>query len=130
MFESKLTAVGYGFFIPFFFITSGMKFDLDTLVSSAGAMLKVPLFLGMFLLVRGVPALVLYRRILATRDRMALALLCATELPLVVAITTLAVETGHMHSSTSAALVGAAMISTLVFPLLALRLRRPEPAVA
>jgi Kef-type K+ transport system membrane component KefB len=128
VFESKLTAIGYGFFIPFFFITSGMKFDLDTLLSSAGAMLKVPLFLGMFLIVRGVPALVLYRRILNARDRMALALLCATELPLVVAITTLAVETGHMHSSTSAALVGAAMISTLVFPLLALRLRRPEPA--
>jgi Kef-type K+ transport system membrane component KefB len=130
VFESKLTAIGYGFFIPFFFITSGMKFDLDTLLSSAGAMLKVPLFLGMFLLVRGVPALVLYRRILNTRDRMALALLCATELPLVVAITTLAVETGHMRSSTSAALVGAAMISTLVFPLVALRLRRPEPAAA
>ncbi len=97
VFESKLTAIGYGFFIPFFFITSGMKFDLDTLLSSAGAMLKVPLFLGMFLIVRGLPALVLYRRILGTRDRMALALLCATELPLVVAITTLAVETGHMR---------------------------------
>ena len=66
VFESKLTAIGYGFFIPFFFITSGMKFDLDTLVSSAGAMLKVPLFLGMFLLVRGLPALVLYRRILGS----------------------------------------------------------------
>jgi Kef-type K+ transport system membrane component KefB len=130
VFESKLTAIGYGFFIPFFFITSGMKFDLDTLLSSAGAMLKVPLFLGMFLLVRGLPALVLYRRIFNARDRMALALLCATELPLVVAITTLAVETGHMRSSTSAALVGAAMISTLVFPLVALRLRRPEPATA
>ena len=84
----------------------------------------------MFLLVRGLPALVFYRRILgsprphgarpAVRDRV----------PLVVAITTLAVETGHMRSSTSAALVGAAMISTLVFPLLALRLRRPAPAPA
>ena len=130
VFESKLTAIGYGFFIPFFFITSGMKFDLDTLLSSAGAMLKVPLFLGMFLIVRGVPALVFYRQVLGARDRVSLALLCATELPLVVAITTLAVETGHMRSSTSAALVGAAMISTLVFPLVALRLRRPEPAAA
>jgi Kef-type K+ transport system membrane component KefB len=131
VFESKLTAVGYGFFIPFFFITSGMKFDLDTLVSSASAALKVPLFLGMFLLVRGIPALTLYRRVLGGRDRAALAFLSATELPLVVAITTLAVEGGHMRASTSAALVGAAMISTLVFPLVALRLRRdPEPAVA
>jgi Kef-type K+ transport system membrane component KefB len=129
VFESKLTAVGYGFFIPFFFVTSGMKFDLHTLVSSAEALLKVPLFLGMFVLVRGVPALLLYRRAMAARDRTALALLCATELPLVVAITTLAVETGNMRSSTSAALVGAAMISTLLFPLMALRLRRVSPPV-
>jgi Kef-type K+ transport system membrane component KefB len=131
VFESKLTAVGYGFFIPFFFITSGMKFDLDTLVSSASAALKVPLFFGMFLLVRGIPALALYRRVLEARDRAALAFLSATELPLVVAITTLAVEGGHMRASTSAALVGAAMISTLVYPLIGLRLRRdPEPEVA
>jgi Kef-type K+ transport system membrane component KefB len=127
VFESKLTAVGYGFFIPFFFVTSGMKFDLDTLVSSAETLLKVPLFLAMFVLVRGVPALLLYRRAMDSRDRVALALLCATELPLVVAITTLAVETGNMRSSTSAALVGAAMISTLLFPLMALRLRRARP---
>jgi Kef-type K+ transport system membrane component KefB len=130
VFESKLTAVGYGFFIPFFFITSGMKFDLDTLVSSASTALKLPLFLGMFLLVRGLPALVLYRRVLGARDRAALAFLSATELPLVVAITTLAVEGGHMRASTSAALVGAAMISTLVFPLVGLRLRRDQPAEA
>jgi len=128
VFESKLTAIGYGFFIPFFFITSGMKFDLDTLVASVGAMLKLPLFVGMFLLVRGVPALLLYRKVMSLRDRVSLAFLCATELPLVVAITTLAVATGHMRSSTSAALVGAAMVSTLVFPLVAFRLR-PAPAV-
>jgi len=129
VFESKLTAIGYGFFIPFFFITSGMKFDLDTLTASVGAMLKLPLFVGMFLLVRGVPAMLLYRQIMSLRDRVSLAFLCATELPLVVAITTLAVETGHMRASTSAALVGAAMVSTLVFPLVAFRFR-PKPAVA
>jgi Kef-type K+ transport system membrane component KefB len=130
VFESKLTAIGYGFFIPFFFITSGMKFDLDTLVSSVGAMLKLPLFVGMFLLVRGVPAMLLYRKVMSVRDRVSLAFLCATELPLVVAITTLAVETGHMRSSTSAALVGAAMISTLIFPLVAFRLRPATPVTA
>jgi Kef-type K+ transport system membrane component KefB len=130
VFESKLTAIGYGFFIPFFFITSGMKFDLDTLVSSVGAMLKLPLFVGIFLLVRGVPAMLLYRKLMSLRDRVSLAFLCATELPLVVAITTLAVATGHMRSSTSAALVGAAMVSTLVFPLVGLRLRPAHPVPA
>jgi Kef-type K+ transport system membrane component KefB len=124
VFDSKLTAVGYGLLIPFFFITSGMAFDLDALTSSTTALLKVPMFVALFLVVRGVPALLLYRGALALRDRMALAVYCATELPLVVAITTLAVEAGHMKTSTSAGLVGAAIISTLVFPLLGARLRR------
>jgi Kef-type K+ transport system membrane component KefB len=124
-FESKLTAVGYGFFIPFFFITSGMKFDLDSLLSSPGALAKLPLLLALFLVVRGLPAVLLYRGVMEdTRDRAALAFYSATELPLVVAITTIAVEVGKMRSSTAAALVGAAMLSTLIFPLVARGFRR------
>ncbi|MGH2991921.1 MAG: cation:proton antiporter [Solirubrobacterales bacterium] len=122
--ESKLTAVGFGFLIPFFFVTSGMDFDLDSLLSSAGALLEVPLFLALFLIVRGTPALLLYRGVLAARERTALAFFSATELPLVVAITTLATQGGHMRSSTAAALVGAAILSTLIFPFVGLGLRR------
>jgi Kef-type K+ transport system membrane component KefB len=129
VFDSKLNAVGYGLLIPFFFITSGMAFNLDALTSSAGALLKVPMFVGLFLVVRGIPALLLYRSELGLRDRFALAVYCATELPLVVAITTLAIDSGHMRSSTAAGLVGAAIISTLIFPLVGARLRRGgEPA--
>ena len=120
VFESKLTAVGYGFFIPFFFITSGLKFDLDAVTSTP---LEVPMFLALFLVVRGVPALLLYRREMDLRDRYALALFSATQLPLVVAITTIAVEQDHMRSSTAASLVGAAILSTMLFPLAALKLR-------
>jgi Kef-type K+ transport system membrane component KefB len=130
VFDSKLTAVGYGLLIPFFFVTSGMNFDLDALTGSAEAMLKLLLFLALFLVVRGVPALLLYRGVLGMRDRLALAFFCATELPLVVAITTLAVDGGHMHSDTAAGLVGAAIISTLVYPLVGLRLRRDPDAAA
>ena len=126
--ESKLTAVGYGLLIPFFFITSGMEFDLDALTGSTEAVAKMFMFVGLFLVVRGLPAILLYRKELGSlRDRAALALFCSTELPLVVAITTIAVDQGHMRSSTAAGLVGAAIISTLVFPLLALRLRRDVP---
>jgi Kef-type K+ transport system membrane component KefB len=130
VFDSKLSAVGYGLLIPFFFVISGMAFNLDALTSSATAMLKVPMFVGLFLIVRGVPALLLYRSELALRDRVALAVYCATELPLVVAITTLAVDAGHMTTSTSAGLVGAAIISTLIFPLLGARIRRGGEPVA
>jgi Kef-type K+ transport system membrane component KefB len=135
VFESKLTAVGYGFLIPFFFVTSGMAFHINSLFTASAA-LKLPMFVALFLVVRGAPALVLYRGVLAWRDRLALASFCATELPLVVAITTLATQSNNMRESTAAALVGAAIISTLIYPLLGLRLREgrtgeePAPATA
>jgi Kef-type K+ transport system membrane component KefB len=123
VFESKLTAVGFGFFVPFFFVTSGIEFDLDAL-GSATALLKMLMFFGLFLVVRGAPAMLLYRGVLHARQRAALAFFSATQLPLVVAITALAVEGGHMRSSTAAGLVGAAMLSTLVFPFAGLALQR------
>jgi len=125
VFESKLTAVGFGFFVPFFFITSGIEFDLGAL-GSAEAIAKLFLFLGLFLVVRGAPAMLLYRGLLSARDRAALAFYSATELPLVVAITTIAIDAGEMRSSTAAGLVGAAMLSTLIYPFVGMALRK-EP---
>jgi len=127
VFESKLTAVGFGFFVPFFFVSSGIAFDLEAL-GSAEAIAKLFLFLGLFLVVRGTPALLLYRHVLKARDRAALAFYSATELPLVVAITTIAVESDEMKSSTAAGLVGAAMLSTLIFPFVGLALRKRSEA--
>jgi Kef-type K+ transport system membrane component KefB len=123
VFESKLTAVGFGFFVPFFFVASGIAFDLNAL-GSLGALAKLALFFALFLVVRGAPALLLYRGVLRGRQRAALAFYSATQLPLVVAITTLAVDSGHMVSSTAAGLVGAAMLSTLVFPFVGIALQR------
>jgi len=135
VFESKLTAVGFGFFVPFFFVTSGISFNL-TALGSAEAIAKLAMFFVLFLVVRGLPMLLLYGKEMNLRNRAALAFYSATELPLVVAITTIAVEAGHMHSSTAAGLVGAAMLSTLVYPFVGMALRkdaleeeagRPEP---
>jgi Kef-type K+ transport system membrane component KefB len=123
IFESKITALGYGFLIPFFFITSGMKFDGAALVDDPGALLKVLLFLGLFLIVRGLPAIALYRRLMSLRDRLSLGFFCATQLPMVVAITTVALDRHKMRTSTAASLVGAAILSTLLFPVVAERLR-------
>jgi Kef-type K+ transport system membrane component KefB len=121
VFEIKLDAIGYGFAIPAFFITSGMSFDLDSLLEPS-ALVKLPLFLVLFLVIRGLPALLLYRDELPDqRQRAALALFSATQLPLVVAITAIGVDTGEMRASTASALVGAAMLSTLIFPLLGTR---------
>jgi Kef-type K+ transport system membrane component KefB len=127
VFESKLTAVGFGFFVPFFFITSGLEYNLDAL-GTAAAIAKLFMFLALFLVIRGVPAMLLYRGALAARDRVALAFYCATELPLVVAITTIAIDAGKMRSSTAAGLVGAAMLSTLIYPFVGLALRKSRTA--
>ena len=123
VFESKLTAVGYGFFIPFFFVVSGVNFDLTALTEDPVRLLELPLFLALFFVVRGGPALLLYRKQLDRQARLALAFFSATELPLVVAITTIAIDQGHMRPSTAASLVGAAILSTMIFPLVGLRLR-------
>jgi Kef-type K+ transport system membrane component KefB len=122
-FDSKLNAVAFGVFVPFFFVVSGMKLDVSALFASVSGVVKLLVFFLLFLVVRGTPALLLYRGVLDARERAALALMSSTQLPLVLAITTLAVELRHMRPSTAAALVGAAVLSTLVFPILGLRLR-------
>jgi hypothetical protein len=80
-------------------------------------------FLGLFLIVRGTPALLLYRKVLDGGQRLALAFFTSTQLPLVIAITTVAQDEGHMRSSTAAALIGAAVLSTLIYPMVGLRIR-------
>ncbi|MFF3070278.1 cation:proton antiporter [Kitasatospora sp. NPDC057936] len=121
--EAKLESIGFGFLVPVFFVVSGMNFDLDALLDDPGTLLLVPVFLVLLLAVRGAPAALLAPAGLGQRDRGALGLYAATALPLVVVITTIEVEAGHMPSSTAAALVGAGMLSVLVFPLAAQRLR-------
>ncbi|MFZ4516185.1 MAG: cation:proton antiporter [Acidimicrobiia bacterium] len=120
--ETKIEAISYGYLIPVFFVVTGMTFDLDSLISSPAALLKLPLFLVLFFVVRGVPML-LYRRAVPKRsDRVGLACLSATALPLVVAICAIGVATRQMYPSTATALIGAGMCSIVLGPLLGLRL--------
>jgi len=123
----KYEGISFGLFIPVFFVVSGMNFDLHALFGSPLALIELPMFLLFFLVVRGVPALLLYRKSLSRQNRTSLAFLSATELPLVVAITTLGLEQHQMRPETAAALVGAAMLSVFIFPLIALSMRRSVP---
>lgn len=128
--ESKLEAIGFGFLVPLFFVVSGMKFDLEALTSSVSTLARLPLFLVLFLVVRGLPVLLLYRHQYALRVRVALAVITSAALPLVVVITEIGVRTDRMKPANAAALVGAGMLSVLIFPLVALALKqRGEPAV-
>lgn len=121
-FRHKLDALGFGFLIPIFFVTSGAQVDVTALFASASSIARVPLFLALLLLVRGLPTL-LYRRQLGGREQFLLALFSATTLPLVVVIAGIGKETGRMLPENAAALVGAGILSVLLFPLLALTLR-------
>ena len=129
-FRAKLDAVGYGVFIPVFFVASGITFDLGALFASTSTVVRVPLFLGVLLAVRGLPAL-LYRPIVGSRQTAVAALLQATSLPFIVAASMIGMELGLLDEATGAALIAAGLLSVLLFPLLALTLlRRPEPAGA
>ncbi len=127
--RGKLEAIGFGFLVPIFFIVSGMEFQLHALISQPSALLRVPLFLVLFLIVRGTPALLLYRRDLPKRELVPLALFSATGLPLIVVITTIGVSEGRMLPVNAAALVAAGMLSVLLYPMVAkVRLRRAARA--
>jgi Kef-type K+ transport system membrane component KefB len=123
----KLDAIGFGFFIPVFFVASGVRFDLDALTASASSLAMVPLFVVALLAVRGLPAL-LYRPVLGTRRAAAAGVLQATSLPFVVAATAIGTELGLIDAAGSAALVGAGLVSVLLFPLTGLALLRRAPA--
>jgi Kef-type K+ transport system membrane component KefB len=130
-FRLKLEAIGYGFLIPVFFVTSGIRLDLTGLLDDPAALARVPLFLAALLAARGLPAL-LYLRRFDRRSVLAAALLQATSLPFVITATQIGVLTGIMSPVTAAALVCAGLLSVLFFPAAAVALLRVpdrEPAV-
>ena len=124
--DAKLDAIGYGFFIPIFFVAAGMSLDLASIGRSPGRVLA---FLALLLIVRGLPALAIYRRSLGWRERSQMMLLSATSLPLLVALSEIGLANGTMLPENAAALVGAGVLSVLIYPALALAIRgRGEPS--
>lgn len=119
--EHKLDAVGYGFFIPIFFVSSGMSLDVDSVVEAPTRLL---IFFVLLLAVRGLPALFVYRHDLPVVQRVQMTLLTATALPVLVAISQIGLSTGEMLPENAAALVGAGVLSVMVFPAMALGLER------
>jgi Kef-type K+ transport system membrane component KefB len=123
--EAKLDAIGYGFFIPLFFVSSGMGLDIRSI---AEAPLRLLAFFLLLLVVRGVPALFLYRRDLPAVERVEMMFLTATALPLLVALAEIGLRNGTMLHENAAALVGAGVLSVLVFPMVAVSIERRRRA--
>ncbi|MDP9295681.1 MAG: cation:proton antiporter, partial [Actinomycetota bacterium] len=120
-FRVKLEAIGFGFLIPIFFISSGLRFDLHALFASASTVARVPLFLLALLIVRAAPAW-FYRSVLDGRQVAAAGLLQATSLTFIVAASQIGVELGVIGNATGAALIAAGLLSVLIFPIVALTL--------
>jgi Kef-type K+ transport system membrane component KefB len=124
-FRQKLEAVGYGVFVPFFFVATGVSLGLDALFASATDLARVPIFLAALLVARGLPAL-LYRSRSTRKQTLAAALLQATSLSLLVVAGQIGVELDLLRPAVYAALVAAGLLSVLLFPLTALTLLRSE----
>jgi len=122
--HAKYEGLGYGFLIPIFFIVSGINFDLHALLKSPSNLILLPVFLILFFVVRGLPALWFYREELPRFDRLVLGFFGSTQLPLVIAITELGVESSRMTPVQATTLVGVAMLSVFLYPLLGFAMRR------
>jgi Kef-type K+ transport system membrane component KefB len=123
LFRTKLESMGFGFFVPVFFVATGLKFDLNALLDHPSNLVKVPIFLAALLVARGLPAFV-YRHAIGSDRALIAGVLQATSLPFIVAATTIGVEMGLMGTAESSALVAAGLLSVLLFPLTGLTLLR------
>ena len=117
--ETKLDTIGYGLFIPLFFVVSGMNLDLKSIEQQPARLL---IFFALLLVIRGLPTLFFFSGLLPGRERLQLMFLTSTTLPLLVAVTTVGVQDGHMRPENAAALVGAGMVSVALCPLIGIRL--------
>ena len=122
--EHKFDAVGYGIFIPIFFVSSGMTLDIKTIAQNPGRLL---VFFFLLLVVRGLPSLLVYRRALPARQRVEMTFITATTLPLLIALVEIGQRDGVMLPANVAALVGAGVLSVLLYPLIAVMLHRSAP---
>jgi Kef-type K+ transport system membrane component KefB len=122
--EHKFDAVGYGIFIPIFFVSSGMTLDLKSIAENP---LRSLVFFLLLLVVRGLPSLLVYRRALPARQRVEMTFITATTLPLLIALVEIGQRDGVMLPANVAALVGAGVLSVLVNPLVAVGLHRSAP---
>jgi Kef-type K+ transport system membrane component KefB len=125
-FQVKLDAIGHGFLVPIFFVASGVRFDLRALTDHPAQLARVPLFALALLFVRGLPAL-LYRSQLGARQVVAAGLFQATSLPFLVTAAMIGNEIGALTNANAAALVGAGLLSALLFPVIAVTLLKSAP---
>ncbi len=121
--ESKIEGVAFGFLVPIFFIYTGVTFDLKSLLDQPVLFLLVPVVLVVLFLARGLPSMLAAPEGSSRRDRLSIALLGATGLPIIVAVTSIGVDEGILQTSQQTVLVAGGMLSVLLFPLIGMSIR-------
>jgi Kef-type K+ transport system membrane component KefB len=117
--REKIATVSFAWFYPFFFVGTGIKFDITALGRDLTTMLLVPTFAALFLIVRGTPVL-LYRGHIDKAQRLPFALSSAVpSLSIIVVITEIGLRSKSMNPDVAAAMIGAAVLSVLLFPTIA-----------
>lgn len=114
----KLESIGFGVFIPAFFVMTGADLQLDTLFSSNRALVIMVLTIVAFLLIRGLPVLGLYRS-LDGGMRFRLALIASTQLPLVATLMNRLVESGDVPEDIATAVIAGSVLTVALFPIIA-----------
>lgn len=125
-FRAKVEAIGYGFLVPVFFVSSGLRFDADALFAEPEHLLLAGALLVGLLVARGVPAL-LYRPLVGTRRAVSAGLLQATSLTFLVVAAHLGRELEVFDAAAASALLAAGLLSVVLFPPLALALLSRSP---
>ncbi|HEY8866620.1 MAG TPA: cation:proton antiporter, partial [Solirubrobacteraceae bacterium] len=119
--QDRIEAIAFGIFVPFFFVATGLRFDVGALFESVSSAIELPIFLVALLAVH-VPVALVYRRALGDRAALAAGFMQATSLTFVVVAAQLGVQLHAIDTATAAALVGAALLSVVVFPAVGLGL--------
>lgn len=124
--RTKMDAIGYGFFIPIFFIMVGVQFNLPSLLSSSSALLLVPALVVAAYLVKAIPTLIL-RANYSIRNTLAAGVLLSARLSLIIAAAAIALDVGAISVSVNSAVVLLAIISCTAAPLIFRRVTdKPE----
>ncbi|MBI2704202.1 MAG: cation:proton antiporter [Actinobacteria bacterium] len=127
--KAKIEAIGYGFLVPIFFITSGIQVDLSALFDRPKSLLLIPLLVVGLLITRGLPAL-LYRPLFDNRRVLVAGLLQGTTLSFMVIVASVATQLNDLDKATAAALVAAGVVSVLLFPPIAVGLLPKGESIA
>ncbi len=124
--HSKLDAMGFGFFIPLFFIVVGINFDLPALLGDQTALLLTPLLLAAAFLIKFLAALIFKGRF-SWRQTIGGGFLLSARLSLIIAASAVGLRMGVISEATNASMILIAALTSTIAPLLFNGLVGDEP---